>query len=217
MSPIPDRASIPPFGTAVSAIPDDKDQRHGFGPVDLPKDRHQPRRPALGRGQPGRWDDFQVYIAISRRELTSINAVLWQRFSLIYCSGCPIIIISTLGTRNADVVAIVDDDEGSRQSLCFLLKVLGYSTQSFDSAQAFLDAGPLQFACLILDQHMPRVTGIELVEQMRCAGIDLPILLITAAPLPALCSRALELGVQKVLQKPPPEEEVLAFLTKAFL
>ena len=116
-----------------------------------------------------------------------------------------------------DVVAIVDDDEAARHALGFFLDIFGYSTQSFNSAQAFLSAEPSQFACLILDHHMPQITGLELVERMRSEGIDLPILIITGAPSPALRSRARDLGIQKVLEKPPPEEEVLEFLAEAIL
>ena len=64
-------------------------------------------------------------------------------------------------------VAVVDDDQGVRDSLRFLLEVIGYTVETFASAAEFLKANVRHFACLILDHHMPNMTGLELVERLR--------------------------------------------------
>jgi FixJ family two-component response regulator len=110
-------------------------------------------------------------------------------------------------------VAIVDDDDGVRESLRFLLEVIGYTVVTFASAADFLKADVRQIACLILDQHMPGMTGLELAERLRTAGSVVPILLVTGSPSPSIAARAAELGVNGVLEKPPGEEDVVGFIT----
>ena len=110
------------------------------------------------------------------------------------------------------VVAIVDDDAAVRDSLRFLLEVIGQPVETFASAAEFLKAEKQNLACLILDQHMPEMTGIELAERLRADGSDLPILLITGSPSSAIVARAAELGINRVLEKPPNDEELLGFI-----
>jgi CheY-like chemotaxis protein len=54
------------------------------------------------------------------------------------------------------------------------------------------------FACLILDHHIPNMTGLELARRLRADGAVVPILLITGSPSPTI---AAELGIE-VLDKP---------------
>jgi FixJ family two-component response regulator len=57
--------------------------------------------------------------------------------------------------------------------------------------------------CLIVDQHMPGMTGLELAEQLRAEGNIVPIILITGWPSRTVYVRAAELGVEQALEKPP--------------
>jgi two-component system, LuxR family, response regulator FixJ len=113
-------------------------------------------------------------------------------------------------------LGIVDDDQAVRESLCFLLDVSGYPAAAFESAQDFLvryTRGSL--AGLILDHHMPHITGLELVARLRADGDTMPILLITGAPSPAVMARARVLGIEQVIEKPPSEHELLRFAAAA--
>jgi len=114
------------------------------------------------------------------------------------------------------IVAIVDDDHAVLDSLKFLLEVIGYQVATYASAEAFLDRGKADGAgapaCLIVDQHMPGMTGLDLAERLRDHGAAIPILLITGSPSPAIVSRAAQLGVVNVLEKPPDERDLLSFL-----
>ena len=110
------------------------------------------------------------------------------------------------------VVAVVDDDPAVLESLKFLLELSGHAVTTYASAGAFLadrDADP---DCLILDHHMPTMTGLELVARLRGAGLGIPMLLITGSPSPAILARALALGVEKVLEKPPGADDLLDFV-----
>jgi len=87
-------------------------------------------------------------------------------------------------------VAVVDDDHAVRESLRFLLEILGHAVEVFESAAEFLETEVQRFACLILDHHMPSMTGLELAEKLRNNGNLLPIMLITGSPSDTIVSRA---------------------------
>jgi two-component system, LuxR family, response regulator FixJ len=114
-------------------------------------------------------------------------------------------------------VAIVDDDAAVRDSLRFLLEVVGHPVETFASAAEFLNAEQQRLACLILDHHMPEMTGLELAERLRADGSGIPILLITGSPSPAIVARAAELGIYRVLAKPRAEEDLLSFVNASSL
>jgi FixJ family two-component response regulator len=118
---------------------------------------------------------------------------------------------------NHRTVAIVDDDDAVRDSLRFLLEVIGHPVATFASAAEFLKAEMQRLACLILDHHMPEMTGLELAERMRADGTGIPILLITGAPSPAIVTRAAEVGIDWVLEKPATDEDLLNFIDASAL
>jgi FixJ family two-component response regulator len=113
-------------------------------------------------------------------------------------------------------VAVVDDDEGVREALRFLLEAAGFVVHSYRSAQAFLpEAEQRRWRCLVVDQHMPAVTGLELVARLRCRGNRVPTLLVTGSASPDLIDRAAALGVTAVLEKPLANDELLRYLATA--
>ena len=109
------------------------------------------------------------------------------------------------------MVAVVDDDQAVRDLLRLLLEVIGYSVEIFASAAEFLRANVHHFACLILDHHMPNMTGLELARRLRADGAVIPILLITGSPSPTIAASAAELSIE-VLDKPPGEEALIEFI-----
>jgi FixJ family two-component response regulator len=117
--------------------------------------------------------------------------------------------------RGEDLVAIIDDDAAVLDSLRFLLEVAGLRVATYRSAAAFLADADAHPSCLILDHHMPDMTGLELVERLRADGAQLRVMLITGLNSPGLRGQAAALGVVKVLEKPPAEQELLEFVTAA--
>lgn len=113
------------------------------------------------------------------------------------------------------VVAVVDDDPAVLDSLKFLLEVMGYRVATYASAAAYLGNDLDDPACLIVDQHMPQMTGLELVQKLRNDGVNLPVLLITGSPSPAIVARAAQLGIVDVLEKPPEEADLVKFVSAA--
>ena len=111
------------------------------------------------------------------------------------------------------LVGVVDDDEAVRDSLGFLLETAGLNVVTYSSAAQFLSEATLDdLACLVVDQHMPELTGLQLIARLRGQGVTLPIALITGSPSADLVRRARELGVAGVLEKPLDDAALLAFI-----
>ena len=112
-------------------------------------------------------------------------------------------------------VALVDDDDAMRESLTFLVETIGYQVSSYASAREFFDGCDIaRIAGLLLDQHLIEETGIELAARLRADGLQIPILLMTAAPSPAIALKAAELRIDSVLTNPFSEADILHFLTR---
>jgi FixJ family two-component response regulator len=115
----------------------------------------------------------------------------------------------------SETIAIVDDDSSVREGMHRWLEAIGLQVESFASAAAFLSGAPESFARLILDQHMPETTGLELARRLRANGIRMPIMLLTGDLSPGVMSRAQGLGIEKVLEKPLRLEDLSAFCSTA--
>ena len=114
------------------------------------------------------------------------------------------------------LVAVVDDDDAVRDSLRFLLEIAGYSVATYGSAAEFLHEAPLgDLACLVVDQHMPEQTGLQMVSRLRSQGVTLPVALITGSPSPDLIRLARELNVGSVMEKPLDDDALLEFIEHA--
>jgi FixJ family two-component response regulator len=108
------------------------------------------------------------------------------------------------------LIAIIDDDEGVRDSLALLLTLAGYAVRAYDSAEAFLNRWPEAPDCLILDQVMPGMTGLELASHLRGEGDAVPILLISGWLSATIESSAAQLSI-RTLRKPIDEAFLLSF------
>jgi FixJ family two-component response regulator len=100
-------------------------------------------------------------------------------------------------------VFIVDDDEAVRDSLAFLMQSVGLRTESYDSADSFLQAGVSQRAgCLLLDIRMPGMSGLELQGVLEERGIQLPVIFISGHADVPMAVRALKAGAFDFVEKP---------------
>jgi two-component system, LuxR family, response regulator FixJ len=106
-------------------------------------------------------------------------------------------------------VAIVDDDDAVRDSLRFLLEVIGHPVGTFAWVAEFPRTDLRHIGCLILDQNMPG----KLAERLWTDGSLLPILSVTGPLSPSIAARATELGVNRGFDRPPGEEDVIDFIT----
>jgi two-component system, LuxR family, response regulator FixJ len=114
------------------------------------------------------------------------------------------------------LIAVIDDDDAVRDSLRFLLEIAGYAVATYGSAAQFIHEASIgDLTCLVVDQHMPEQTGLQLVSRLRGQGVTLPVVLITGSPSPDLVRLARELDVAKVLEKPLDDDMLLDFIADA--
>lgn len=117
---------------------------------------------------------------------------------------------------SAPTVCIVDDDEAVRDSLHMLLMMRGFSVRTYESAQSFLDdAGRRDCQCLLLDMHMPGMTGLSLLTTLRAQGDHAPTVMVTAAGDNALAEQVAREGALGLLKKPVNEEELVTWVNRA--
>ena len=114
------------------------------------------------------------------------------------------------------LISIVDDDEALRNSLDDLVQSIGFGTQGFASAEAFLNSSQARdTACLILDVRMPGMNGLDLQRRIVAARWRIPIIFITSHADDTARARALEAGAVAFLHKPFREEELLRAMDAA--
>src|SRR5215472_18425771 len=114
------------------------------------------------------------------------------------------------------VVHIIDDDEGLRESLAFLLRSAALEVRSFDSARAFLDALPdAAPGCVITDVRMPDMSGIELLRRLKELKIGVPVIVITGHGDIALAVEAMKIGATDFFEKPFNDDQLLASVRAA--
>ncbi len=113
------------------------------------------------------------------------------------------------------VVAVVDDDEAVRDSLRFLLETAGFEVTTFATPDAFLLAATHEVTFVLVDQHMPHMTGLDVLARLRERGSTLQVALMTGSPSSELTRRAQELGAVAVMDKPLHDDMLLRFLAAA--
>jgi two-component system response regulator FixJ len=112
-------------------------------------------------------------------------------------------------------VFIVDDDDAVRDSIKVLLEVHGIEVEDYGSTAEFASRyRKPQCGCLIIDQHLPVLTGVDFLNSPAGKGLDIPVILITGRSDPALEERAREAGVAEYLQKPLGERVLLATVAR---
>ena len=100
-------------------------------------------------------------------------------------------------------IVVVEDDPSMSQAIARILRVGGFTPIVFDSAESALAADAVQAAdCLVLDFHLPRMSGFELYHRLTHAGEAPPAIFITAHDEPTVRQEAERLGARCYLPKP---------------
>jgi FixJ family two-component response regulator len=114
------------------------------------------------------------------------------------------------GNKEDKFVAIVDDDDSVRDTLQGLLRVAGFSSRAFESAEDFLGSGhQRETACLITDIRMPGMSGLQLQARLNAEHCRIPTIFITAHGDEEMRFRALREGAVEFLPKPFDDEVLL--------
>jgi len=116
----------------------------------------------------------------------------------------------------APTIYVVDDDEGVRNSLRFLLKSVGLTTRTLASAREFLDTyKPGQPGCVVLDVRMPGMSGLELQQQLNLRGAIIPVIFITGHGDIPMAVEAMQHGAFDFLQKPFRDQDLIDRIQRA--
>jgi two-component system response regulator FixJ len=100
------------------------------------------------------------------------------------------------------VVIVVDDDPAVRNSLKFSLEIEGFVVRDYPDGMELLNDRELpRGGCLVIDQDMPGMKGLDVVARLRDRHVSLPAILITSHPTVALSERAARAGVP-IVEKP---------------
>ena len=113
---------------------------------------------------------------------------------------------------------IVDDDASVRKSLARLLRVHGYETETYASADEYLaQAQDIQAACMILDLEMPGTDGMELQQRLIASGADTAIVFLTGHGDIPTSVGAMKLGAVDFLTKPVDEDTLTEAIANAII
>ena len=107
-------------------------------------------------------------------------------------------------------VYVIDDDDGLRASMRWLLESVGLAVQTFSSGQEFLDRyEPGGGGCLVLDVRMPGMNGLDLQDELARRRIDLPVIIVTGYGEVHMAVRAMQGGASDFIEKPFSEQVFL--------
>jgi DNA-binding NtrC family response regulator len=105
--------------------------------------------------------------------------------------------------EQSPLVFIVDDDLSMREALVSLLASDGLNARTFASAQDFLKYHrPDVPGCLVLDVHLPGLSGLDLQQELAKAKVEIPIFFITAHGDIPMSVRAIKAGALEFFTKP---------------
>jgi FixJ family two-component response regulator len=114
------------------------------------------------------------------------------------------------------IVFIIDDDPLYRRSSERLVRSVGFSVQSFESARDFLSSRrPNAPSCLILDVRLPGLSGLDLQRELAEAGVQIPIIFVTGHGDIPMSVQAMKAGAVEFLTKPFRDQALLDAIRQA--
>jgi two-component system CheB/CheR fusion protein len=115
-----------------------------------------------------------------------------------------------------NVIFVVDDDDDVRGAIMAVLEADGRVVAGYPSGEAFLSAfHPGAGHCLLVDAKLPGIGGIDLLEQLRAAGHELPVIVITGQSDVPMAIRAMKAGASDFIEKPVGRPGLLASVVHA--
>ena len=113
-------------------------------------------------------------------------------------------------------VVIVDDEAPVRTALSRLLRLADFDVATFASGEDFLAALDARRPdCVVLDIHMPGITGFDVQARLKAALIGVPVIFITASDEVDLDRQSFDAGGAQLLRKPFSNDQLLAAITSA--
>ena len=115
------------------------------------------------------------------------------------------------------LIHILDDDPSVVQALKRLLRSWGMQVRTSASGEEFLQSlrRSHDVDCSVIDVQMPGITGLEVQERMNRAGMDIPVIFITAHEEEGVEEQALRSGAIGFLRKPFMDEALVSLIQEA--
>ena len=114
------------------------------------------------------------------------------------------------------IVAVVDDEDDVRLSLQRLLRSAGFEVLVYASGTEFLrhvtESSP---DCVVLDMHMPRLTGLDVQAALREHALDVPVVILTGNETAEMRAAAFAAGVVDYLAKPVDDDVLIGAIVNA--
>ena len=113
-------------------------------------------------------------------------------------------------------IAVIDDQELLRDSLAVTFKRKGYEVRTFCDGPSGLAGMKKESADMVIsDLKMPGMDGVTMLRELRAAGLDMPVIMMTAFGSVATAVEAMKLGAYDYIQKPFDVEEIELLVERA--
>lgn len=120
-------------------------------------------------------------------------------------------------TMPGPTIFVIDDQESVRHALGEMLSVFGFAVETYDSADAFLQAiDQLPSGCVVADVRMPGTDGIELVRELGRRKVALPVVLISGHADVPMAVAGIKSGAEDFIEKPVDDAQLVAAINRAF-
>ncbi|MGV8918723.1 MAG: response regulator transcription factor [Pseudomonas sp.] len=114
------------------------------------------------------------------------------------------------------VVYVVDDDQGMLDSTVWLLESVGLKALPFTSGLEYLEACDTRLnACVLLDVRMPGMGGLNVQEEMRARGLNIPVIFVSGHADVPIVVRAFKAGAHDFIEKPYNQQLLLDSVQQA--
>ena len=120
-----------------------------------------------------------------------------------------------MNTTNNGIVFIIDDDDGFRESVQWLLQSEDLQTVGFSSARTFLDEYQNEIGCILLDIRMPDINGLTALQLMQEQKINIPIIMISGHGDIPIAVSAMKHGATDFIEKPFDDDALLRLVHQA--
>jgi len=118
--------------------------------------------------------------------------------------------------KSDPTVFVVEDDLAIAEAIGLLLKTVGLNVELFQNGQAYLEVyDPTRQGCLVIDVRMPKMSGLELQEQLIQKKNPIPIIFITGHGDIPMAVRAMQAGALNFITKPFNDQILLDEIQRA--
>ena len=108
------------------------------------------------------------------------------------------------------LVHVVDDEPDIRRALALMLRAAGIETRVYGSAEEYLaEVSINEPACVLLDNRLPGLSGLDFQAELSKANIDVPIIFITGHGDIAMTVKAMKAGAVEFFSKPFRDQDLL--------